>query len=232
MHTHKLIKRRLCRTLTFLVLSTSLTFSINSETLTTASQTQLHILNVEAFKLEDWEEVQFNGLTHYAVNDKQKPYSLKAESKHSASGLVLKKKVDLTKTPYINCRWRLEKGLPELPETTKHGDDYAARVYLIYSGGWLFWKTKALNYVWSSRLVKGQSWPNAYAPDNAQMIAVRDNSDKAGVWYSEKRHVQRDFESWLGEEVSQIEGIAIMTDTDDSRSRSVFHYGDIYFSEK
>ena len=191
----------------------------------------INILNVNALNLSDWEEVDFNGLTNYQVKTENKRSFLKAESKQSASGLVLKKEIDLTKTPYLNWSWRIEKGMTNLHETTKKGDDYAGRVYLIHSGGWFFWQTKALNYVWSSRKAKGTSWPNAYAPNNALMRAVRDTSDEQGVWYSEKRHIPSDFKSWLGKEISQIDGIAIMTDADDSKGEAIIHYGDIYFSE-
>lgn len=194
------------------------------------SSSTIKILNVDNFTSKNWEEVNFNGLTHYQVETHNQKNALKAESKQSASGLLFKKEIDLSKTPYLNWSWRLEKGLPELPETTKAGDDYAARIYIIHSGGWFFWQTKALNYVWSSRNVKGQSWPNAYAPDNALMKAVRDNSDVSGIWLSEKRHVQKDFKVWLGEDISQIEGVAIMTDTDDSKGHAVVYYGDIFFS--
>jgi len=192
--------------------------------------TQKRIFDFNVFDQHAFEEVRFKNETIYQVVLLDSIKVLKADSQASASGLLLKKNIDLSKTPYLNWRWRIEKGLPELPETTKSGDDYVARIYLIHSGGWFFWQTKALNYVWSSRKVKEQTWPNAYAPDNALMKAVRDQSDESGVWFSEKRHVQNDFKAWLGEGVDQIEGIAIMTDTDDSEGHAIVYYGDIFFT--
>lgn len=207
---------------------------ISSESYSSADKQKdsaiIRILNVETFNLAEWETLSFEGLTQYSQQKTENMYFLRAESKKSASGMVLKKKIDLTKTPYLNWSWRLEKGLLELPELTKAGDDYAGRVYLIYSGGWFFWQTKALNYIWSSRSVKEAIWPNAYAPNNALMKAVRDNTDKAGVWYVEKRHVLSDIQSWLGDDVTHIDGIAIMTDTDNSQADAILHYGDIFFS--
>ena len=41
-------------------------------------------------------------------------------------------------------------GPRDLDESTKDRDDYAARLYLVKSGGILIWRTKAVNYVWSS----------------------------------------------------------------------------------
>jgi hypothetical protein len=188
------------------------------------------ILDIVNFNKQAWEEIRFHNLTEYNVLKQESHYVLRAESKGSASGLLLKKEINLNKTPYLNWRWKLEKPLPELPESTKSGDDYAARIYLIHSGGWFFWQTKALNYVWSSRNAKEQTWPNAYAPNNAMMKAIRDKTDERGIWLTEKRDVGADLKAWLGKDISRIEGIAIMTDTDDSQGHAIAYYGDIFFS--
>tara|TARA_R110001592_G_scaffold65156_2_gene200069 strand:- start:9422 stop:10066 length:645 start_codon:yes stop_codon:yes gene_type:complete len=188
------------------------------------------LINFNDIEMNAFEEVRFKGETNYQLVLFDTNKVLRAESRNSASGLLMKKTIDLSETPYLNWTWRLEKGLQALPEATKPGDDYAARIYLIHSGGWFFWQTKALNYVWSSRKAKEQTWPNAYAPDNALMKAVRDQSDATGVWFTEKRDVRTDFNAWLGEDISEIEGVAIMTDTDDSEGHAIVYYGDIFFS--
>ncbi len=232
MQTVGLIKDLITGILFKLVILSGLAMShdIYADALKQNERLMLSILNTSNFESDAWEEIRFNGLTNYQIQGSDQHNFLKAESKNSASGLVFKKEIDLSKTPYLNWSWRLEQALPELPETTKSGDDYAARIYLIHSGGWFFWQTKALNYVWSSRDSKHTSWANAYAPDNALMFAIRDKSDSKGVWFTEKRQVQADFKAWLGKEINQIEGVAIMTDTDDSEGHALVYYGDIYFS--
>lgn len=180
--------------------------------------------------LENWEPVEFEGQTEYRWITLEGQRVLRAHSQASASGYLLEQEIDLRKFPYLNWRWRVEKRLPMLDELKKSGDDYVARIYLLVSGRWFFWQTKALNYVWSSRGVKGQSWPNAYAPDNARMLAVRDNTDVSDVWYSERRHVLSDIQSWLGEDVTHIDGVAIMTDSDDSQLEAIGYYAEIFFS--
>tara|TARA_R110001599_G_scaffold56835_3_gene156776 strand:+ start:1023 stop:1739 length:717 start_codon:yes stop_codon:yes gene_type:complete len=214
----------------FLLLSIFMNENIYSEVSKPMPLLKISILDVLNFNRNAWEEIRFHNLTDYTVIKAESGTVIRAESKDSASGLLLKEDIDITKTPYLNWSWKVEKTLPELPETTKSGDDYVARIYLIHSGGWFFWQTKALNYVWSSRNAKEQMWPNAYAPDNALMKAVRDKSDDTGIWYTEKRHVQADFKAWLEKDILQIEGIAIMTDTDDSKGHAVVYYGDIFFS--
>ena len=182
--------------------------------------------------LANWESISFEGETHYRWQELDGTTVLQAQSQASASGYLIEQTIDLEKYPYLNWRWRIEKALPELAETQKAGDDYAARIYVIVSGRWFFWQTKALNYVWSSRPMKGQHWPNAYAPDNARMLAVRDSTDELHVWYQEKRNVLRDLQAWLGEDVEKIDGLAIMSDSDDSQQQAIVYYGDIYFSRE
>ena len=156
------------------------------------------ILELITFNRGEWEAIHFHDLTQYTVIKSEAGSSLRAESKGSASGFLLKKEIDITKTPYLNWRWKVQKALPELSETTKSGDDYAARIYLIHKGGWFFWQTKALNYVWSSRKAKETTWSNAYAPENALMKAVRDKSDETGTWFTESDMFKETLKYGLG----------------------------------
>ena len=124
---------------------------------------------------------------------------------------------------------------PELNEEEQAGDDYAARVYVIVKGGAAFWKTKALNYVWSSTSPVGKVWPSAYAMAGVNgkmtMISVRSSTDETGTWYSEKRNVLEDLKQQFGEEIRYIDAVAVMSDSDDSKGKVTAYYGDIYFSK-
>lgn len=182
--------------------------------------------------LKGWEEHSFEGNTRYRVDAAGSESILKAVSAVSASGLVKELRVDLNETPYLNWRWKVDEALVNLAEDTKVGDDYAARIYVIVDGGWLFWRTKALNFVWSSGDRKNTRWPNAFAPDNALMVALRDHSDGINRWQYERVNVKQLLEEWLGDSVSHIDAIAIMTDTDNSGLSAAASFGDLYFSSE
>ena len=182
--------------------------------------------------LDSWSEKIFDHQTSYTLTDFEGLTVLKASSHNSASGLFREQTVDIKTYPFLNWRWRVEESLPPLDETQKQGDDYAARIYVIVSGGLFFWRTKALNYVWSSRTEKESVWPNAFALGNAQMIAARTARDPADVWFVEKRNIYEALKQWLGHEVSEVDAIAIMTDTDNSDGKATAFYGDIYFSKE
>ncbi len=190
--------------------------------------------------IEAWQSEVFQGETHY------QPYSLgdrsvlQAVSRKSASGLFLKKRIDLIKTPYVNWSWLIKKKLPNLDERSKTGDDYAARIYVIIDGGLMAWRTKSINYVWSSSQDVGEFWDNAYVGPKVKMIAVRGKNAKLSHWYKEKQNVYEDLITHFGDKGSDkanqkayryIDILALMTDTDNSQSSAETYYSDISFSK-
>ncbi len=199
-------------------------------------------VNVTSLKdngIQRWEQKIFSGETSYALGDYKNRMALKATSDDSASGLILKKQIDLVKTPYLNWSWLVENKLPKFDEHSKSGDDYVARVYVVIDGGWMVWNTKSLSYVWSSNQSKGQVWNNAFAGSKVKMISVRGKEDQDGQWYDEKRNVYQDLVDHFGDKGSEeanlkayryLDVIAIMTDTDNSGSKAESYYGDIVFS--
>lgn len=181
----------------------------------------------DAQGLDSWDSHSFEGDTQYALVEVDGVPVLRAESRASASGLVREQAFDLKKTPILTWRWRVIDGLPELDEHSKKGDDYAARIYVIVSGGWQFWKTRALNFVWSGRNAKGEEWDNAFAGDNAKMLALRGQEAELGIWYEERVDIAKLLMDWFGEEVDEIDAIAIMTDTDNSGLSAKAEYAEL-----
>lgn len=186
--------------------------------------------NFSANSLEGWQEKVFANKTSYQLVKQEENIVLQAKSNASASGLFKEVNIDLTTHPFLNWKWKVEKGHPPLAERTKEGDDYAARIYVVTKGGLLFWKTKAVEYIWSSSEKKGATWPNAFAKKHDIILTVRSPEDKKQVWYQEKRNVYEDFKKSYGEEIKNIQVIAIMTDSDNSRGSAQASYGDISFT--
>ena len=206
-------------------------FIIYSSAAFSENSTTLNIANFSSNKVDGWEDKVFEGTTDYQIVKLNNQLVLKAESHASASGLFKKQRIDLLKTPYLNWRWRIENRLGKLNEQSQSGDDYSARVYVLISGGWAFWKTKAINYVWTNNTKKGTVWANAFAGKSAMMIAARSEEDKTRTWYEEKRNVLQDLKQQFGSEIRYIDAVALMTDTDNAEGHAIAYYGDIYFSE-
>ncbi len=191
--------------------------------------------------VQKWEQKVFAGETSYSIIQHKGQRALKAQSDSSASGLVLKKKIDLLKTPHLNWRWLIEQKMPQLNERSKGGDDFVARVYVVIDGGLMVWRSKSVNYVWSSNQSRGQVWNNAFAGSKVKMISVKGKDDKLGQWYTEKRNVYKDLIANFGDKGNNnanlkayryIDVVAIMTDTDNSKGKAESYYGDIVFTVK
>lgn len=181
--------------------------------------------------LDGWEHQRFKGETQYSLQTIDGVTALTAESRAAGSGLFKEQHIDLQQTPFLNWSWRVNRRLTGLNEHSKAGDDYAARVYVVVKGGLAFWQTKAINYVWAGTSNKGSVWPNAFAGDHAMMMALRGPEATLNIWQHEKRNVLADFKQLFGEDIAEIDAVAIMTDTDNSGGEASAAYGDIWFSK-
>ena len=178
-----------------------------------------------------WEEKVFAGKTLYETVRRDGRSVVRATSRGTASGLYLRRRIDLDRTPILRWTWRVDGTLGDVDERTRAGDDYAARVYVIRSHPVFLWRSRAVNYVWASTQAVGESWPNAYT-DASRNVAVRSGDTHAGRWVEERRDVRADFQELFGESVRHVDAVAIMTDTDNTGGAAVAYYGDITFTSE
>lgn len=176
-----------------------------------------------------WEPQSFVGETRYRVDPAAGRAAIRADSQASASALLHEVEIDLTATPLLHWSWKVGNLLHGIDETTRAGDDYPARVYILFRGSRWDPRPFSLSYVWSSTQARDSSWANAYT-DRVIMVAVRDAHDPVGEWVAEERNVREDIRRHFGREVNTIEAVAIMTDTDDSGQQATAWYGDISFA--
>lgn len=181
--------------------------------------------------LADWQERSFRDHTDYRLVRMEGNTVLQASSEASASGLYRQVEVDLTQTPILHWSWKTNALLQGNEERTRAGDDYPARIYVVFSGGAFFWRTRAINYVWSSHQPHGTQWPNAFT-GNARMIAVSAGKPGLGEWQHLQRDVWADYRRLFGSEPGRVDAVAIMTDTDNTGQRATAWYGDVWFSAR
>jgi len=198
-----------------------------------ANETILPVAEFSTGDLLGWETKDFDGTTQYelVIDTHNKKKALKATSVDGASGLFREQRINLLKTPWLNWSWKTSSSFKNINENSKAGDDFVARIYVVVDGGFFFWKTLALNYVWSSSHQKGEQWANPYT-SNATMFAVEAGETNLGVWRHYKRNIQQDLKILLGKNIKFIDAIAIMTDTDDSGLQATTYFGDIFFTSE
>lgn len=177
-----------------------------------------------------WQSKQFSGRTDYVTTQIDNQKALKAVTRSSASALYKKLKIDLNKTPYLNWSWRIDNVYSISDQRQKTGDDFPARVYVVVKEGYLPWQTKALNYVWSNTNTDLAYWPNPFTK-KAMMIPVRSGKRGLGKWHRERVNIKEDFYRIFNRHIDSIDGIAIMSDSDNAKGSAVAYYGTISFSD-
>ncbi|MBT6031359.1 MAG: DUF3047 domain-containing protein, partial [Kordiimonadaceae bacterium] len=153
-------------------------------------------------EMSDWTERSFEKHTNYQLIGEETPLALKASCEDQASVLYRRVSVDLTKTPFLHWSWRVEEVHPNLDDTTKDGDDYAARLYVVYSKGSILpWRAKAVNYVWANSQPIGSAWPSAFTDDDIMVAQQSGQPVNPGEWIHEVRNVREDFNKLFGQDI-------------------------------
>ena len=167
--------------------------------------------------------------TIYSVGSNENGNILKAVADNAASGLGKEVKIDLNKTPIINITWKIEKDLPGIKEDTKKGHDFAARVFAVKKTGATPLSNRAINYVFSSNSDIGSNWPSPYTKKSIDNV-LASTKDNLNEWITVKSNVKEDFKKFHDLDVNELDGIAIMSDTDNSKMKSIAYFQNIYFS--
>ena len=172
-----------------------------------------------------------DNITIYTIGSNEDGSFLKAVSDNAASGLGKEIKIDLNKTPYINITWKIEKDLPGIKENTKKGHDFAARVFAVKKTGATPLSNRAINYVFSSNNEIGFNSPSPYTKKSIDNV-LASTTINLNEWVTVKANVKEDFKKFHSIDVNVLDGLAIMSDTDNSKMKAIAYYQNIYFSEK
>ena len=167
--------------------------------------------------------------TTYTIGSNENGNYLKANAVNAASGLGKEIKINLNSTPIINITWKIEKNLNGIKENTKKGHDYAGRVFVIKKTGATPLSNRAINYVFSSNNNVGNNWPSPYTKKSVDNV-ISTTKEHMNEWVTVKANVKKDFKKFHDLDVNEIDGIAIMTDTDNSKKTAITYYQNIYFS--
>ncbi len=180
-----------------------------------------------------WKERTFSGSTQYTLETHDGTLAIKGHANGTASALYRDVSVDLESTPVLSWQWKVsnvfENGVDD--EKEKSGDDFPARLYVVYQRGLFKWSTVAINYVWSSQYPVGETWDSAYT-DKSKIIVLQSGDTKAGMWTAEKRNIAEDFKTLFGIDVTHLDGYALMVDGDNTGGVATSWFSRIAFNEE
>ena len=212
-------------TQTFVISILAINFSFASEIkVFDFTETELSQLQVRKVRGAD-------NKTIYSIGKNENGNFLKSEANNAASGLGKEIIIDLNKTPFINITWKIEQDLNGIKENSKKGHDYAARVFVIKKTGATPLSNRAINYVFSSNNDVGLNWPSPYTKKSIDNV-LASTKKNMNEWVTVKANVKEDFKRFHNLDVKELDGVAIMSDTDNSKMKSIAYFQNIYFSEK
>ena len=200
-----------------------------------------------------WKPLHFSRIreyTQYFLVKNDDIVVVKAVSDRSASGLAREITIDPNDYPIVEWRWKIENIVKKSDVSRKEGDDYSARLYIMFeydsSKVGIFEKIKyeaaklfyghyppiaTINYIWANHAPVGTVASNPYT-DRVQMIVTQSGSDKLHQWVTVERNILEDYQRAFGEGPSKISGVAFMTDTDNTQESVVAYFGDIVFKRR
>jgi hypothetical protein len=200
-----------------------------------------------------WQPFIFKNIdahTSYSlVKDGDTPV-IQAVSKASCSGLIRKNRINPEKYPIIQWRWKASNIYRKGDIAKKEGDDSPARIWITFEydtgKAGLIERAKlkltqllydgcppcgALVYIWASKAPVGTITPNPRT-DRVKMIVVESGKESLNTWITEERNLFDDYVAAFGVKPPMISGIAIMTDSDNTKESATAFYGDILFRKK
>jgi len=196
-------------------------------------------LKSETLKVFDFTEEEFSqlkkrkvkGETSWKLGSNEEGNYIRAEAEGVGSGLGKEVSIDLNKTPIINITWKIEKDLSGIIENSKKGHDFAARVFVVKKTGSTALSNRAVNYVYSSNSEIGEYWRSPYTKKSIDYV-LSTTKQNLNEWVTVKANVKEHFKLLHDLDVNELNGIAIMTDTDNSKLKAISYYQNIYFSSE
>lgn len=187
----------------------------------------------------------FKKNTVYRLENYQGKTVLSANSKTSASGLAVKLRPRQASNLLLQWEWKALSPIMSADNVDGYTDDAPLRILVAFDGN----KSKlplkekmtfemanlisgqempyaTLMYIWSGKSPIDTIITNAHTA-RIKMIVVDSGWDHLGRWHKHQRDLAADYKRAYGEAPGEVIGIALLTDTDNTKSETRAFYGDI-----
>ena len=188
--------------------------------------------------------------TVYRLENYQGRTVLSANSKTSASGLAVKLRPRQANNLWLQWEWKALSAIPEADNAERYHDDAPLRILVAFDGN----KSKlplkekmnfemanlisgqempyaTLMYIWSGKSPVDTIINNAHT-SRIKMIVVDSGWNDLNTWHKHQRDLAADYKRAYGEAPGEVIGVALLTDTDNTKSEARAIYGDIELIRK
>jgi uncharacterized protein YceK len=168
-----------------------------------------------------------------------------ASADGSASMLRQQMRVPADQLQKVRFSWKVPQLIVNSDLALREGDDSPVRVVLAFEGDRSKWSSKNAMLSELTRVLTGEEmpyatlmyvWSNQHVPesivlnprtDRIRKLVVESGPQKLKQWLDYERNIKADFERAFGEAPGALVGIALMTDTDNTRSSATAYYGPV-----
>lgn len=166
------------------------------------------------------------GQVPYVIEEENGNKYLHADDTGQGITIVSDKKWNIKEYPCLQWKWRIKQFPVGANEKVKGKSDSPAGLYITYYVN-LLGVPRSIKYVWSNELPICTSFRKA-GTGKAQITVVQSGTTPKGVWVTETINIYEHYYKVFGEyPPDKVVGIAIRTDADGTKSRSVADYDDI-----
>jgi hypothetical protein len=188
--------------------------------------------------------------TAYRLENYQGKTVLSANSKRSASGLAVKLRPQPATDLWLEWEWKAVGKIPNADNAIRYTDDAPLRILVAFDGnksklplkeqltfevaGMLSGREMpyaTLMYIWAGNSPLDSVVKNTFT-SRVKMIAVDSGWQHTGQWRKHARDLSADYRTAFGEEPGDVIGVALLTDTDNTKSQVRALYGDIELVRK
>jgi hypothetical protein len=160
--------------------------------------------------------------TIYQVTKEGGNHFLRAHTKSQGIQIGLPHSFEPKKFPALQWRWRAAQLPPGGDERTTKMNDSAAAVYVIFDSRLM---PRAIKYVWSSTLPAGTRLDSPVYW-RAKVVVLQSGPADNGEWRQETVNFYQDYKELFGFEPGEVQGIAVLTDSDKTKSIAEADYDD------
>lgn len=188
--------------------------------------------------------------TRYRLEKLDGSMTMRADADSSASGLKAMLQIDPARRPLLEWRWRIDSLVAGADNTDRYAEDAPVRIVLAFEGDksklpirdrLFFEQAKlfagndlpyaTLMYIWENNKPVGTVIQNPHT-GRVRKIVVASGPIGVRQWQSFRRNIVEDFKLAYGHAPGKLQGIAILTDTDNTKEKVTAWYGDIKLLKK
>ncbi len=177
-----------------------------------------------------WELKEWAGRAAIELVRADQGLAVRLRSAQASFALYRDAIVDLREFPFLAWQWKVAR-LPAAGDVRERAtDDQAAQIYVIFPR----WpapltNSEVIGYVWDSRAPVGTRVASPKAP-NVRILVVESGASRLDAWQRQERNVAADYAALFGRQPPRVGQVALMIDSNDTRSDAEAFFGEIVFS--